>query len=98
MGLQVTDKYYENRPERVINVSGTAIMWEVPAVTDRTILANRLDIVLHDKEEKTCLLIDIAIPDDWNFNTKETEKLSKYKDPEDEFSNMWEVRTKTVPV
>jgi hypothetical protein len=63
-GFQVTDKYYENRPESVINVSGIAIMWEVPAVTDRTILANRPDIVLHDKEEKTCLLTDITIPDD----------------------------------
>jgi hypothetical protein len=27
-------------------------------------------------------LIDIAIPDNSNFNTKETEKLSRYKDLE----------------
>jgi hypothetical protein len=27
------------------------------------------------KKEKTCLLISIAIPDDSNVNTKETEKL-----------------------
>jgi len=39
-------------------------MWDVPAVTDRTVLANQPDIVLHDKEEKTCLLTDITIPDD----------------------------------
>ena len=64
MLLQVTGKYYERTPERVINVSGTIIMWDVAAVTDRTILANRPDIVLHDKEENTCLLVDIAIPDD----------------------------------
>jgi hypothetical protein len=64
MGLQVTDKYCEHIPERVINVSGIVIMWDVAAVTDRTILANRPDIVLHDKEENNCLLIDIAIPDD----------------------------------
>jgi hypothetical protein len=62
--FQVTDKYYENRPERVIKVSCTAIIWDIPAVTDRTTLANRPDIVLYDKEEKTCLLIDITIPDD----------------------------------
>jgi hypothetical protein len=42
-------------------------------------LANRPDIVLHNKIEKNCLLIDIAIPDDSNFNIKETEKLSKHK-------------------
>jgi hypothetical protein len=28
----------------------------------------------------TCLLMGIAIPDDSNIYTKETEKLSKYKD------------------
>jgi hypothetical protein len=64
MILQVTGKYYERIPERVINVSGTVIMWDVAAVTDRTIPANRPYIVLHEKEENTCLLIDIAIPDD----------------------------------
>ena len=56
------------------------------------------DIVLLDKKEKTCLLIDIAIPDYSNFNTKETEKLSKYKDLEIKVRRMWKVRTKTVPV
>jgi len=65
-------------------------MWVVPAVTDGIILANRPDIVLLDKVENKCLLIDMAIPDDSNINTKETEKLSKYKDLEIEVSRMWE--------
>ena len=29
MGLQVTRKYYEHIPEKVINVSGAAVMWDV---------------------------------------------------------------------
>ena len=33
----------------------------------------RPDIVLHEKGEKACLLIDIAVLDDSNINTKETE-------------------------
>ena len=98
MGLQDTDKYYEHVPERVINVNGAAIMWDVPTVTDRKILANRPDIVLRDKVERTCLLIGVAIADDSKSNTKETGKLSKYKDLECEISRMWEVRTKIVPV
>jgi hypothetical protein len=36
--------------------------------------------------------------DNSNFNTKETEKLSKYKDLEIEVSRMCKVRTKIVPV
>jgi len=50
------------------------------------------------KKEKTCLLISIAIPDNSNFNTKETEKLSQYKDLEIEISRTCKVRTKIVPV
>jgi len=37
-------------------------MWIVPVIIDQTILANCPDIVVHDKKEKTCLLIDITIP------------------------------------
>jgi len=29
MGLQVTDKYYKYISERVVNVKGTTIMWNV---------------------------------------------------------------------
>jgi hypothetical protein len=73
-------------------------MWDVPVITDLTVLANRPDTVLYDNKEKTCPLIDIAIPDNPNINTKEAEKLSKYKVLEIEVSRLWEVRTKTVPV
>ena len=50
------------------------------------------------KKEKTCLLIDIAIQDDSKVNTKETEKLSKYKDLDIAVSRMWKMRTKIVSV
>jgi hypothetical protein len=72
MGLQVTDKYYKHIPERVANVKGTTIIWDILVITGQTVLANRPDIVLHDKKQKTCILITTAIPDESNFNTKET--------------------------
>jgi hypothetical protein len=53
-----------------INVNGTTITSEVPVITGRTILAHRPDTVLRDKNEKICLLIDIALPDDSNVNTQ----------------------------
>jgi hypothetical protein len=43
-------------------------------------------MVQHYKKEKTCVLIETATSDDSTINTKETEKLSKYKDLEIEFS------------
>jgi hypothetical protein len=77
MGLQVTDKCYEHIPEKVINVKVTTIIWDVPVITDQTILANRPDLVLHDKKQKTCLNIDTAIQDDLNANTKEIEQVQR---------------------
>jgi len=97
MELQVTD-YYKHVTERVINVSGITIIWDLLVITDQIIPANRPDKVPHDKKEKICLLINIAIRNDSNVNTQETEKLSKFKDLEVEVSRMWNVRTKIVPV
>jgi len=73
-------------------------MWDIPVITDRTILTNRPDIVLRDKKEKTCLLIDVIIPVGSIFNTKENKKQSKYKYLEIELSIMWKERKKYVPV
>jgi len=53
---------------------------------------------LDDETEKNCPLIDIAIPDDSNFYTEETEKLTKYKDLAIEFSRKWRLRAKFVLV
>jgi hypothetical protein len=100
MELQMTDKYCEHRHihKNGYNVNSTTIMLDVPVITDWTILANLPDVVLHDKTKKTSLLTYTVIPDDSNINTKETEKLSKYKDLQIKVSRMWAVRTKIVPV
>jgi hypothetical protein len=42
-------------------------------------LANRPDIIVKSKKDKTCLLIDVAIPSDKNVIQKEAEKKLKYK-------------------
>ena len=42
MGLQVTDKYYEQILERIIEVNSATIIWYVLVITDQTILAKPL--------------------------------------------------------
>jgi hypothetical protein len=42
--------------------------------TDREVTANRPDIIIKNKKEKTCTLIDVAIPADRNVVQKEAEK------------------------
>jgi hypothetical protein len=38
--LQFREKFYKHIPESVINVDGTTIMWDIPVITGRTVLAN----------------------------------------------------------
>ena len=66
--------------------------------TQIVIKANRPDIILKSKGEKSCLLIDITIPTDKNISTKVTEKLSKYKDLEIEIERMWGMKTKILSI
>lgn len=54
--------------------------------TDRTIQVNRPNIVVQIHIHKTCLIIDITIPDDCNISVKAFVKLNKNKDLEIEFS------------
>jgi hypothetical protein len=42
-------------------------------------LANRPDLIIKNKKNKTCLLIDVAIPSDKNVIQKEAENKLTYK-------------------
>ena len=71
----------------------------MPIQTDKEIKANRPDIVLQDKKERTSLLIDISkFPTERNTSLKTMEKLTKYKDLEIEIEKMWGMKTTTVSV
>jgi len=48
-------------------------LWNQAVHTDREVTANRPDIVIKNKKEKTCTLIDVAIPADRNGVQKEAE-------------------------
>jgi len=96
--IPVTEKWYEHRPDTVIDTTDCTILWDTTINTDRAIKANRPDIVLKCKDQKSCLLIDVSIPTDRNTSIKVMEKLSKYKDLEIEIERMWGLKATTVPV
>ncbi|KXJ16764.1 uncharacterized protein LOC110235072 [Exaiptasia diaphana] len=96
--IEVKDKYYEHEPSTVEDNEEATILWDMPIQTDREIKANRPDIVVKNKKEKTCLLIDMSIPTERNTSVKTSEKLSKYKDLEIEIQRMWGMKTTTIPV
>ena len=75
--IEVKERWYEHEPKTVTENDNVTIPWDMPIYTDRTIAANRPDIVLKNKKDKTCLHIDITVPCDTNTSVKTTETLTK---------------------
>jgi hypothetical protein len=55
------------------------MLWNQGVYTDREVMANRPDIIIKNKKEKTCILIDATIPADRSVMHKEAKKKLKYK-------------------
>jgi hypothetical protein len=100
-GVQLDKKHsYEHVPKSAETCQGVkvTILWNQQAQTDRTIPNNKPDIIIHDNEKRTCMLIDVAISGDRNMIKKEADKIIKYKDLTIEIQRMWNVKTKMIPV
>ena len=65
---------------------------------EREVTANRPDIIIKKKKEKTCTLIDVAIPADRNVVQKEGENKLKYKSLCIEIQRMWNLKYMIIPV
>ena len=48
--------------------------------TDHVIEARRPDLVVADKKERGCKIIDFAVPGDSKSEEKEKDKIEKYED------------------
>ena len=53
-------------PKPVYEEGDVTVLWNQAVHTDREVTANRPDIMIENKKEKTCTLIDAAIPADRN--------------------------------
>ena len=65
--------------------------------THREVTANRPDIIIKNKKEKTCTLMDVAIPADRNVVQKEAEKKLKYKSLCIEI-RVWNLKCTIIPI
>ena len=68
------------------------MLWNQVVHTDREVRANRPDIIIENKKEKTCTPVDVEIPADRNIVQKEAEKKLKYKSFYKEILRLWNMR------
>ena len=71
LGIETTDKWYTHMPKPVYEEGDVTVLWNQAVHTDREVTANRPDIIIKNKQEKTCTLIDVAVPADRNVVQKE---------------------------
>lgn len=98
MGSDVCDLWYQHQPLTVVETQQGVVLWDMALHTDTRSPANRPDIVVKNFPEKTCLLIDVAVPADANVHKKEVEKKTKYQDLQIEVQRLWSLRTTIIPV
>ncbi|CAI5636064.1 unnamed protein product [Oreochromis niloticus] len=82
----------------VVENDRAKILWDFQMQTDKMVVANQPDIVVVDKQKKTAVVIDVAVPNDSNIRKKEHEKLEKYQGLREELERMWRVKVTVVPV
>jgi len=73
IGVQLDKKHwYEHVPNSVVTNQGgkMTILWNQQVQTDRTVPSNKPDIIIRDNEERTYMLINVAIPGDRNVIKK----------------------------
>ena len=78
-------------PDSVLENEDYKMLWDFSVRTYHEIEARRPDLLIIDKSEKNCQIIDVAIPEDGRVRAKEDEKVEKYQDLSREVRKMWGV-------
>ena len=98
-GIETTKNWIHHKPKTTVTVGDVTIMWDLPIITDKKVMSNRPDILIHDSKNKSCQIIDVAIPACTNIVKKIAEKITKYKELEIELKKCWNLQEiKTIPV
>ena len=99
LGHKTCDDWYKHVPTQSVECGDITVMWDFTLITDKRIPANRPDITIHDRKNRTALLIDVSVPVDNNIIKKTAEKHVKYRDLEIELQKCWGLlKIKTVPI
>ena len=96
--FEAGDKWYEHEPKSVLENEDYKILWDFSIQTDHVIEAWRPDLVVVDKKERSCKVIDFAVPGDSSIEEKEKNKVEKYQDLGRKLQKIWNVKVKIIPL
>ena len=83
MGAKLDNDHRYDRVPKSVETSHeykVTELWNQQVRTDRTVHNNKLNIIMCDNKQGSCMSIDVAIPADRNVIKTETENILKYTD------------------
>lgn len=98
-GINTTERWLDHKPTEITTKGNLNILRDSYIHTDKKVGFNKPDIIIHNAEEKECMIIDVAIPMCRNIVRKEAEKITKYRDLEIELKKSWGLKhVQTIPI
>jgi len=97
-GFSVVKEWWKHNPRSVEESDSVKLLWDFTIITDRTIHANRPDLILVFKKERLVYFVDFSCPFDSNVVSKEIEKVDKYQDLLLEIQRLWNMKVEIIPI
>ena len=91
-GIDRAKNWYEQKPIGVMENDKAKILWDFMIQCDKMIEHRKPAIVLVDKVQQKCLIIDVACPGDNRIAEKEEEKLQRYDLLKREIKRLWRMK------
>ena len=93
-----TNKWYMHNPESVQENGTHKLLWDSEMHTDHLISARRPDLIIINKKERTCRIVDFAVPADHRLKLKEGEKRDKYLDLAWKMKKLCNLKVTIIPI
>ena len=93
-----TNKWYMHSPESVRENKTHKLLWDFDIQTDHLISTRRPDLIIINNKERTCRIVDFAVPADYGAKLKEIEKRDKYFDLAKELKKLWHMKVTIIPI
>ena len=78
-GLDTKDRWFEHEPQSVCENEEYKILWDFSIQTDHVIESRRPDMIIVEKKNNKCQIIDFAVPFDTRVDEKKRKRYSSTK-------------------
>ena len=92
------NKWHMYNPESVLDNNTYKFLWDFEIQTDHIISARPPDLIIINKKERTCRIVDFAVLADHRVKLKECKKKDKYLELPRESKKLWNMKVTIIPI